>query len=112
MRVRLNKTTLSQMPEQVRAIVLAWRNRYRKTMISVTNTTGFYAAEDAHVTLINLGTGVSAHAQAAGEFAGFTRLSPADLIPLPVGVVAVEEGFFCGTPVLTVWQGSPEQIKA
>ena len=113
MKVHLNKTTLSQMPEQVRDIVLAWKNRYRKTTISVKNTTtGFYAAEDAHVTMINLKTGASAHAQAAGEFAGFTKLSPGSLIPLPVGVVAVEEGFFCGYPVLTVWQGSSEQITA
>lgn len=110
MKVRLNKATLKQMPEQVRSIVQAWRDRFHKTTISFQNTTGFYAAEDAKVTLINLGTGAMGTAQAAGEFAGMTRLSPCDVIPLPVGVVAVEQGFFCGTPFLTIWQGSPKQI--
>jgi hypothetical protein len=110
MRIRLNKTTLSQMPEAVRQIVTEWQARYRKATISVENHPGFYASEDAKVTMINLGTGRAATAQAAGEFAGMTRLSPCDVIPLPVGVVAIEQGFFCGTPFLTVHQGSPEQI--
>lgn len=110
MKVRLNKATLQQMPAQVREIVTAWREKYGKATISVENTQGFYASEDARVTLLNLGTGRTATAQAAGEFAGMTRLSPCDVINLPVGVVAIEQGFFCGTPFLTVWQGAPKAI--
>jgi hypothetical protein len=110
MKVRISKQSLSQMPEQVREIVEAWRSRYHKAYISVENRPSFIAAEDSRVTLINLQTGRSGTERVAGEFAGMTRLSPCAEIPLPVGVVAVEESFFCGVPFLTLHQGSVPQI--
>jgi len=58
----------------------------------------------------NLATHVQVHARAAGEFAGMTKLSPTAEIPLPVGVVAVEEGYFLGHPFLTIYQGGVKQI--
>ena len=42
MKLRLNNQTLSQMPEQVRAIVADWKAQYRKAFITVENTDGFY----------------------------------------------------------------------
>ena len=110
MRVRTNKALLDQMPVAVRTAVATWHARYRKRFISVENATSFCPSEDSHVTLFNLTTGVQGSARTAGEFAGMTRLSPCDPIPLPVGVVAVETGFFCGTPFLTIWQGCPTQL--
>lgn len=108
MKVRLNKTTLAAMPKPVRGIVEEWRGRYGKAFISVQDKPTFYAWEDSRVTMINLLTGASGTARAAGEFAGWTNLSPTAAIPLPRGVVAVEQGFYCGVPFLTVWQGTAE----
>lgn len=99
------------MPEQVRSLVIEWKQHYRKATISVENVTAFYASEDAHVTLVNLTTGKSGFARVAGDFAGLTRLSPTDAIPLPVGVVAVETGFFLGVPFLRLLQGSATQVN-
>lgn len=98
------------MPDPVRAIVTDWKARSRKAFVSVENVTGFFASEDARVTLINLATGKEASTQAAGEFAGMTALSPTDRIPLAPGIVAVETGFFCGHPFCNIYQGSPLQI--
>ncbi len=106
MKIRLNKTTLAEMPAPVRALVESWSTRHRKRFISVENSTGFYAAENARITMINLATGKTASAQAAGDFAGMTQLSPTDKIPLAPGIVAIEDGFFCGVPFLQIHQGT------
>jgi len=98
------------MDPQVREIIQRWRDRYHKAFFSVEQRTSFWAPEDAHVTKINLLTQATASAQAAGEFAGLTQLSPTAEIPLPVGMVAVVEEFFCGVPCLTLYQGSPPQV--
>lgn len=106
MKIRLNKATVAAMPEQVRALVTDWQAQYRKAMITVKDVDGFYAWEDARVTMINLLTGAAGKEQAAGEFAGYTRLNPCDRIPVPHGCVAVETGFHCGVPFLTIYQGT------
>ena len=112
MKLRLNKKTLAEMPDQVRTIVKDWKERHGKAFISVENTTKFYVNEDAQVTMINLHTGDNTSQQVAGDFAGFTRLSPTAEIPLPHGVVAIEKGFFLGVPFLNLYQGSNQQIAA
>lgn len=99
------------MPEQVRAIVGAWRDQYRKNFISVETVEGFYADEDSKVTMINLLTDATQSAQAAGDFAGHTKLSPCAKIPLAEGVVAVVTGFFLGHPYCYVYQFSQPQLK-
>lgn len=111
MKVRLNKKTLSEMPEAVRAIVSDWKTHYGKAFISVENRTSFFVGEDSRVTLLNLIDGSAASAQAAGDFAGMTQLSPNAQIPLVPGVVAIEQGFFCGLPYLNLFQGCPKQIE-
>jgi len=98
------------MPDQVRALVTEWRDRWHKACISVKTVTEFHADEDAKVTVFNLLTGASKSARVAGEFAGMTSLSPCATIPLPEGCVAVASGFFCGHPWLTVYQGSKPQL--
>jgi hypothetical protein len=110
LKTRITKQLLQDMPEQVRALVTAWADQYHKRFIRVESAESFYSAEDAHITLVNLLTGASGSARCAGEWAGFTELSPTAAIPLPVGVVAVEDYIFCGHPMLTVWQGSRKQI--
>jgi len=110
MKVRINKKLLADMPIEVRVLVNEWRAKYGKSFISVEHCETFCPDEDARVTVINLATGASQTERVAGEFAGMTRLSPTAEIPLPVGVVAVETGFFCGTPWLTIHQGSRKQI--
>lgn len=111
MRIRLNQKVLADMDPRVREIVVEWRNRYRKSFISVENRTSFFAREDMKVTMINLATGVRQDERVAGEFAGYTHLSPTAEIPLKPGIVAVVREFFCGTPYLTIYQGSPFQIE-
>lgn len=106
MKIRLNKQTLQQMDPRVREVVEVWKARYRKAFISVENRQSFFPREDARITMLNLATGVQQKERAAGEFAGYTRLSPTAEVPLPVGVVAVVEEFFCGTPYLTIYQGA------
>lgn len=110
MKLRLNKTTLAQMPQQVRYIVQDWRGRYGKTHISVETCPNFYIDEDARVTMINLMTNSQQTEQAAGDFSGMTRLSPASQIMLPEGMVAVVTGFFLGVPYLNIFQGGKNQI--
>jgi hypothetical protein len=112
MKVRLNKAVLSEMDSQVREVVAAWKARYGKAFISVENRPSFYTSEDARVTMLNLFSGVSQTAQAAGAFAGATKLSPCAEVPLPSGTVAIVEEFFCGTPYLTIYQSSPKQVAA
>jgi hypothetical protein len=111
MKVRLNKQTLAQMPEAVRSIVAEWKARTRRTFISVENVQQFYPGEDAKVTMLNLTTGVSQYARAAGEWAGMTRLSPTAAVPLPVGIVAIVTEIFLGQHYLTIYQGSAPQIE-
>lgn len=112
MKIRLNKSTLSEMPAVVANLVSAWKAQYGKAFISVENVTQFYPSEDARVTLFDLASGKSASATAAGDFAGYTNLSPNAPIPLMPGIVAVETGFFCGMPFLNLYQGSVKQITA
>lgn len=112
MKVRLNKQVLAEMPEPVRALVLDWKNRHRKSFISVVNTTKLCLQEDAKVTLINLLSGRQQTERVAGEFAGMTRLSPTADLTLSEGMVAVVTGFFCGHPWLTIYQASPVQIES
>lgn len=108
-KVRITKALLADMPEQVRNLVEDWRSQYRKAFVRVERCTSFCAAESARVTMINLSTGKGQREVVAGEFAGFTRLSPTAQIPVPEGCVAVEVGFFCGEPFLTIHQhGEPE----
>ena len=110
MKLRLNKPALAQMQADVRALVIDWKERYNKAFITVENTDGFYADEDAKVTMINLLTEKTVSAHVAGEFAGYTKLSPTAKIPLQEGVVAVVTGFFCGHPYLNIYQGGAKQI--
>lgn len=110
MKVRLSIPILRDMPDAVRTRVIEWKARYKKAFIHVETVPKFYPGEDDRVTLINLSTGAEGSAQVAGEFAGLTALSPTAEIPLPVGVVAVVTGFFCGEPHLTVYQGSAPQL--
>jgi len=110
MKLRLNKPTLAQMQDDVRAIVIDWKERYHKSFITVENTDGFYADEDAKVTMINILTDKIQTAQVAGDFAGMTKLSPTAKIPLAEGVVAVVTGFFLGHPYLNIYQASAPQI--
>jgi hypothetical protein len=110
MKVRLNKTVMAQMDSRVGEIVSEWKARFGKAFISVEHRQYFYANEDARVTMINLATDAKASAQASGDFAGKTNLSPTAAIPLADGVVAIEQGFFCGVPYLTIYQHSPTQI--
>jgi hypothetical protein len=112
MKLRLNKKVLSEMPQEVRELVLAWKEKYHKSKISVENVTQFYAREDAKITIINLLTGMSQTERVAGEFAGMTKLSPTATVPLPENCVAVVTGIFCGMPWLTLYQGSKTQILA
>lgn len=114
MKINLNKAVLKQMDERVAAIVSEWAARYHKRSISVQDRDFLYVPEDARVTLLNLATGASGQAQAAGDFAGMTSLSPCARVPLPVGVVAVVTGFFCGVPFLEIVQGTgtPSRILA
>ena len=112
MKIRLNKNTLAALPAAVRPIVRMWIARYSKAFISVESAPSFCAEENARVTLVNLESEKSASAQVSGDFAGMTRLSPTAQIPLAPNVVAVEEGFFCGTPFLTIWQWSPTRLRA
>lgn len=112
MKLRLNKSTLSQMPEQVRALVTEWRDQHHKSFVSVETTPSFFVPEDARCTIINLLTGVTGSAQAAGEFAGFTKLGPCDPVPLPEGCTAVITGFFCGVPFCDIKQGGKKQLEA
>lgn len=110
MKVRITKQLLSDMPHQVRVIVKEWRACHRKAFISVNNVTSFYPGEDAKVVMINLATGAAKQEQVAGEFAGMTKLSPTDAVPLPPGCVAVVTGFFLGHAWLTVYQNG-DQFK-
>ena len=110
MKLRLNKRTLADMPPPVRTLVTEWRNRWHKTHISVCTRTEFCPGEDAKVVMINLLTGVAVQQRVAGEWAGMTRLSPTDNIPLPEGCVAVVTGIFLGHPWLTVYQGAPGAV--
>jgi hypothetical protein len=112
MKIRLNKESLSQMDERVRAIVADWKNQYRKSFITVENCDGFYADEDAKVTLINILTNKIVSAQVAGDFAGCTKLSPTAKIPVNIGVVAIVTGFFLGRPYLNIYQGSLPAIES
>lgn len=112
MKIRINKNTLADMPDAVRAIVQTWKAQYGKAFVSVENREGFFPNEDARVTLLDLRSGATASAQAAGAFAGYTKLSPGAEVPLPVGVVAIEQGFFCGVPFLAIYQGAPKAIAA
>lgn len=106
MKVRINKKLLADMPPQVRELVEEWRGRWRKSFINVVNCDRFTPGEDAKVTVVNLLEGSQQTERVAGEFAGFTRLSPCDPVPLPAGCVAVATGFFCGHPWLTVYQST------
>jgi hypothetical protein len=110
MKIRLNKQTLSEMSPEVRAIVLAWKTKTRKTTISVETRPNFFIEEDARYTVINLATQESKSARAAGEWAGITGLLPGAECPLPVGVVVIETGYFLGVPFLNIYQGGPKQI--
>lgn len=111
MKVRLNKETLSQMPQAVRTLVTGWKQQYRKSFISVETVQQFYAPEDSKVTVINLISDDSKTVRAAGEFAGYTKLSPCAAIPLPEGCVAVITGFFLGHPYLELKQGGKAQLS-
>jgi hypothetical protein len=105
MKVRLNKETLAAMDPQVRAIVQDWKNRFRKTTISVEASAKCYIAEDARYTALNLLTGENKQARAAGEWAGATGLRPGAECPIPLGCVMIETGFFMGVPYLNIYQG-------
>jgi hypothetical protein len=105
-KINLNKKVLGQMDERVATLVSEWAARYHKRAISVQDRDSLYVPEDARVTLLNLATGASGQAQAAGDFAGMTSLSPNARVPLPVGVVAVVTGFFCGVPFCEITQGT------
>lgn len=106
MKIRISKKVLDEMDPRVREIVQEWRIRHHRAFIEVESCSSFYSPEDAHVKMINLFTGAQQIEQAAGEFAGFTRLSPSSAIPLPIGVVAVVEYFFIGDPQLAIYQGT------
>lgn len=105
MKLRLNKATLAQMPEQVRQIVEDWKRTSRKAFISVETRPTFWAQEDAKVTLINLLTEKQQTERVAGDWAGYTRFAPNSQVPLPAGVVAVVTGIFLGHHWLTIYQG-------
>jgi hypothetical protein len=107
MKVRLNKQTLASMDSRVRNIVSEWKAETRRNFISVENRQSFGVPENARVTMLNLSTGAAASAQAAGDFAGYTNLSPCATIPLPIGVVAIVREIFLGQHFLTIYQGSP-----
>ena len=109
-KLRINKSTLAAMPAPVRSIVQEWQGQYRKAFVRVRRAASFIAGESARVTVINLSTGAGQREVVAGEFAGFTRLSPTASIPLPADCVAVETGFFCGEPYLYIHQ--PETVEA
>ena len=98
------------MPEQVRTIVSNWQKQYHKAFISVENADKCCPHEDAKVTIINLFTEKQQTERVAGEMAGYTKLSPTSTIPLPPGIIAVETGFFCGTPYCNILQNNKQQI--
>lgn len=105
MKLRLNKKTLAEMPTPVRALVQDWRDKWHKSFISVCTRSEVPMQEDAKITVINLLANTQQTERVAGEFAGMTKLSPTDNLPLPHGCVAVVSGFFCGHPWLTIYQG-------
>jgi hypothetical protein len=109
-KVRINKQLLADMPPQVRNIVTNWKARHRKSFINVNEAKQILPPEDATVTMINLATGAQKEQRVAGEFAGFTHLSPTAIIPLPPGCVCVCHGFFLGVPWLSIYQNGG-QIK-
>lgn len=110
MKVRITKQLLADMPTQVRDIVTEWKARHRKSFINVNEAKQILPPEDTSVTMINLATGAQQAERVAGEFAGYTRLSPTAIIPLPPGCVCVCTGFFLGVPWLSIYQNG-EQIK-
>lgn len=112
MKLRLNKKVLAEMPAPVRSLVMEWRDRWHKSFISVCNRTEVPMQEDAKITVINLLTESQQTERVAGEFAGLTRLSPTDNLPLPTGCVAVVTGIFLGHPWLTIYQHSPVQVES
>ena len=103
-RIRINKALLADMPEQVRNLVMDWKNQYGKAFVRVERCASFCAEESSRVTMISLANGKSQREVVAGEFAGMTRLSPTAQIPVPEGCTAVETGFFCGEPFLVIHQ--------
>ena len=111
MKVKLNKQTLADMPEQVREVVQAWKEETGRRDISVENADNIYISEDSNFTLINLQTGVKQTERASGEYAGVTALMCNTYLPLPVGIVAIETSIFMGKHFLTVLQGSHKQIE-
>lgn len=110
MKVRITKQLLADMPEQVRRIVVEWKARHHKAFINVNDAKQLLPPEDASVTMINLTTGAQKEQRVAGEFAGYTRLSPTAIVPLPPGCVCVCTGFFLGHAWLSIYQNG-EQIK-
>ena len=110
MKLRLNKKVMAEMPDQVRALVQDWKDRWHKANISVQTVTQFCPSEDAKVVVINLLTTESKAVRVAGEWAGMTELSPTATVPLPEGCVAVVSGIFLGHPWLTLYQGGKPQL--
>jgi hypothetical protein len=103
MKMPINKSNLERMPEPVRDIVKAWRARHRRRFFHFYETHNFWTEEGARYTAINLCTGRSASAETASMMSGTGQIMPARECPLPPGNCVVEEGWFCGTPSLTIF---------
>jgi hypothetical protein len=111
MKISLNKQVMSDlksMSEDVASEVSVWKERHHKRHIRVERRAKVSFQEDMRYTAHNIMTGASVAARAAGEFAGMTDLRPGASMDLPENVVVVEEGFFCGVPVLTIFIGNGE----
>lgn len=111
MKHRITKGFLAQLPAEVAQQVFLWKAQYKKAFVSIEDRANVYAQEDAQYTAFNTATGKSMSVQAAGEFAGHTKLSPTAEIPLPVGCVLVASGFFCGLPWMTIYHNAGLKLE-
>ena len=105
MKTRINKEFIASLPENIAIQVTEWKSRHHKAYVSVNSTNKLYILEDGRYTIYNI-DGRSKTARAGGEWAGLGDMTCNSDIPLPVGTVAVCEGFFCGVPFLDIYTGT------
>lgn len=111
-KVRINAANLAAMDSRVADHVREWKAKHLRSFVYVKDSPTIYFREDSDFTLINLLTGIQQHERAAGEWAGMTRLGCNTEMPLPKGVVAIEESIFMGHHYLTIYQGTAEPVTA
>lgn len=106
-KVRINKATLTSLPDPIRQVIIRWRERYGKSTFRIEHVRAFYVAEDAWLTAFGPDLR-SQKARVSGEFAGMGDMMPGQTCPLPVGCTVIEDLIFCGLPVLTIYHNPGE----